>query len=560
MTQEVKLKRVECGYQAKNSRFLLECDFSKQYHSYYRKRLEKTRPSLKFNCRSKWPSSIPIYTLTQLASICDRNQETVFSPSRDLPSSDDTFRAGTNQISDRICICMGTIFKRMKLQPDVIQELCHGDFHLNCERYKGHYLSLDDELILEDDEESIALTGNINPARFVTGIVVAVLGHPIDECTKFRVKDICYAEPNQLFLYDEDDPEQDEAKPVIARPYDVPDLRPIYLMVISGLEFHQDMRNENLITRALQNVINFVWGGDEYSEDDRSSRVGRILVIGNNLLEDRLSTSGWNRPSQDNQTDDIAIKMKRSRQVKPYSSSIRATKYLDDFFAELSKTINVDVMPGPSDPTTHLMPQQPFHPCMFPKSRIFSSFNCVTNPHRAIYNDNVEILATAGQNIDIIEKFSSIDDPIQIMRHHLLWANSGPSAPDNLYSAPNENEDPMVIDFVPDVYIAGCQEYFQTDVYRYKSSEPSEAFVKPGIVETPDFDVSTTLTECDNPPSSTPETSKCASVNSRSPGRTQSVESRKNSTLLVTVPKFSETFSCILINLKNLDLQLVSFR
>lgn len=563
MTQVVRLKRVQCNYQPENARFLLECDFSKQYSHYYRKRLEKTRPFLEYNLRTKWKSNVPLYGLAQLAAAANRDSDIAgpFSPplspeflqatSPDLPrrircmsssqkSPVTPVRTSTQKVDvvaqsqplpihspieepsfsgSLECVIIGTIFKRMKLQPDVVEELSRGDFHVKCERYHGHYTSQSDKLVLEDADESISLVGNINPKRFVTGIVVALLGNPINDCSQFLVQDVCYPEPNRQILYDELTASQ-EAK--LERPLKV-EGGPIYLLVISGLGFHHDMGKKSALTKALQDLIDFIWGGAKFSDDERSSQVGRILVIGDNLLEDRLvpieQTSG-------NDREDLLMRMKQSRQVKPYVPSIQAVKHMDDFFAQLSKTIDIDVMPGPSDPSSHLMPQQPIHPCMLPKSCTYATFNCTTNPHHAIYNDDVEILATSGQNIDIISKFSEINDPIEIMKHHLIWGNSAPSAPDNLYSVPYEDDDPFVIDFIPEIYIAGCQDSYRTEFYYYNEST--------GVKSSP--------------------------TDGSGSGENFHQNTKKTRTLLLTVPKFCETFSCVLINLINLESHLLSFQ
>jgi len=605
MTQEVKLKRAQCNYQSENARFLLDCDFSKQYSHYYCKRLEKTKPFLEFNCRSKWDPSIPIYSLVALASVAtfyelDDDIEAVLSNQSTTPpeshdgsqgsfkfskrlrrSSEDTKQSPYPQTSTQKediesdisespidkrnsmieapiphvpgrsraneCIVIGTIFKRMKMQPDVVRELSQGNFHVKIDRYHGHYTSQDDTLVLEDVDESISLVGNINPKRFVTGIIVALLGIPLENGSQFLVHDVCYAEPNRLILYDETI-SQKSTDLTVARP-----LRAngdsIYLMLVSGLGFHQGMGKKSTLTRALQDLIDFIWGGGKFAEDKRSSRVSRILVVGDSLLDDRYDET----EEIGSQGEDLAARMRQSRQVKPYSSSIQAVKYMDDFFAQLSKTINVDVMPGPSDPSSHLMPQQPFHPCMFPKSCMFSTFNCTSNPHHAIYNDNVEILATSGQNIDIIRKFSALDDPIEIMKCHLMWGNSAPSAPDNLYSVPYEDDDPHVIDFIPDVYISGCQESFRSDYYYYTSSDSNN---------------SETSKDERDVAGEAGFSGFCAPVHRQVDKADLEVKDdqirpdwhlSKNRTLLMTIPKFSETLSCVLLNLKNLESHVLSF-
>lgn len=590
MTQEVLLNRVQCNYQEENARFLLECDFSKQYSEYYRKRLEKTKPFVEFNCRSKWNSNIPIYNLAELAvnSSCDiDNLEQISSPTLSSPeqpqasyefpkrmrkgesplignsstqinekssntnrllasplespilssiagnsATQDTTQEDESQKPPQECIVIGTIFKRMKLQPDVIKELSQGDFHVKCERYLGHYTSQDDNLVLEDTTESISLIGNINPKNFVTGVVVGLLGIAVGGGSQFLVQDICYAEPNRQILYDDNDDNDDvvDLSPGLSQSNLTSE--PMYLMVVSCLGFRHDMKRDSPHTQALQSMIDFIWGANKYEEDERSSRVARILVVGDSLLEDRLFSE--NEPNQD-----VLTKMKQSRQVKQYDNSIKAVNHMDDFFAQLSRTINVDVMPGPSDPSSHLMPQQPFHPCMFPKSCMFPTFNCVTNPHHAIYNHNVEILATSGQNVDIISKFSGLTDPIEIMKCHLMWGNSAPSAPDNLYSVPYEDEDPHIIDFIPEIYITGCQESYKTDYYYYTLGEPTTKKSRKNeetLFTTPDKE------------------SSHKSKNVASP------TIRKSRTLLITIPKFCETYKCVLINLRDSKSHLISFK
>lgn len=463
------MARVQCNYKPENGRFILECDFSKQYHHYYRRRLEKARPLLEFNCRQKWDPTIPICTLSEVAN-CDSD----------------------------MCIVIGTIFKRMKLQPDVIHELSKGNFDISSERYLGHYTSQDDTLTLEDHEESVQLVGKIDPKKYVTGITVALLGSPMNDGGRFLVDDVSFVEPSHHIFH--------ESTSTTIRQLDhKTKAEPVYLLVVSGLGFHHEMDKKSKLTRALQDMIDFVWGGDKFSEDARSSRVARVLVAGNSLHHDRFSTLEENATGIDK--DEIALKMKRSRQVKPYTESIQAAKHMDDFFAQLSNTIDIDIMPGPSDPSSHLLPQQPFHPCMFPKSSMFPTFNCTTNPHHATYND-VEILATAGQNVDIIDKFSGISDPIEIMKCHLQWGNSAPSAPDNLYSVPYEDEDPFIIDATPDIYIAGCQESFKADYYECQADKKYDSGAK---------------------------------------------------TLLLAIPEFHRTLSCVLVDLESLEAHLLSF-
>ena len=63
-------------------------------------------------------------------------------------------------------------------------------------------------------------------------------------------------------------------------------------------------------------------------------------------------------------------------------------------------------MPGPSDPLSMLIPQQPFHPSLLQHctyhsflitqlALLYSSLECSTNPYEAIMNDK-RVLMTSG--------------------------------------------------------------------------------------------------------------------------------------------------------------------
>ena len=71
---------------------------------------------------------------------------------------------------------------------------------------------------------------------------------------------------------------------------------------------------------------------------------------------------------------------------------------LDGFFAELSKSVNVDLMPGANDPTDDTLPQQPLNRVYFPKAYACGNFNSMTNPYHFRIGD-VNILGTSGKII-----------------------------------------------------------------------------------------------------------------------------------------------------------------
>ncbi len=71
-------------------------------------------------------------------------------------------------------------------------------------------------------------------------------------------------------------------------------------------------------------------------------------------------------------------------------------KILDDTLLDLTKNINIDIMPGENDPTTCFFPQEAMNKSFFEKSSEHLNLQSVTNPYRFLLND-VSILGSSGK-------------------------------------------------------------------------------------------------------------------------------------------------------------------
>uniref|UniRef100_T1JK30 DNA polymerase delta subunit 2 n=1 Tax=Strigamia maritima TaxID=126957 RepID=T1JK30_STRMM len=183
------------------------------------------------------------------------------------------------------------------------------------------------------------------------------------------------------------------------------------------------------------------------------------------------------------------------------AGSVTAVKSLDDYLVQLCSTIDVDIMPGENDPSNYMLPQQPLHACMFPKARRYKSFQTVTNPYEANIA-NRRFLGTSGQPTDNIQSYTKLEHSIELMEKSLEWAHLAPTAPDTLGCYPYYDADPFIIQSCPHVYFAGNQDSYTTTVYR----GPDGQHVR-----------------------------------------------------LVSVPRFSESCSCVLVNLRTLESHLMTF-
>ncbi|XP_015907369.1 DNA polymerase delta subunit 2 [Parasteatoda tepidariorum] len=355
-------------------------------------------------------------------------------------------------LADEHVIVIGTIFKMMELHPTILKEISE-EHNMIPQPVTEHYTSDDDYVILEDDTQRVMLCGNIDPHAFVTGVNIAVSGYT-EESGKFFVEDVCH--------------------PFVANPLSYPVFTDDkYVLFISGLCFS----NAN-VTFPLQTLIDLINGSLGSSPDhEKFSKLVRVIIAGNSIgqsLKDAHKTNILTRKSK--------------------ASTIESVKLMDDFLVQLATSVDVDLMPGESDPTNHLMPQQSFHPCMFPRSSAYSTFHVVTNPYEACI-DGVKLLGTSGQNIKDIQSYSSFSDTLDIMHKNLDWGHLLPTAPDTLNCYPFPDKDPFIITECPHIYFSGNASKIAKRSYDDKN------------------------------------------------------------VMMISIPKFVDTFSCLLLNLKTLEVE-----
>lgn len=119
-------------------------NFHRQYAHIYAQRLTFFRALLSPRAHAKWGSDLPIYKLCELQK-------------------------------DTRCIVIGTFFKDQPLKPSILKEISEEN-QLVPAPPRERFVSDTDQLVLEDELQRIQLVGNVDVQRFVTGIVVAVLG------------------------------------------------------------------------------------------------------------------------------------------------------------------------------------------------------------------------------------------------------------------------------------------------------------------------------------------------------------------------------------------------
>ncbi|CAF1605062.1 unnamed protein product [Adineta ricciae] len=382
-----------------SDRFLLNNrNFDVQYAHLYAERLGSMRKIVTKAAENRWNSKVPLKKMNDL-------------------------------ILDEECILIGILFKQMILKPSIVKQLAtENGFNLQPPRKR--YVDPSDKLILEEESQRIVLDGKIDVNQFVTGIVIAVLGHEDDKGV-FIVKDYCFKEltiPKQIT------PTKDEKYVLFASGFLLSETSTIFNQLESLTNSLAQATNieSTPVKTILSNILRFVVAGN--------------LIESSNRLKDTT-----------NQAKYLTRKMA--------ASSVEAMQSIDELFDKIATVTDIDIIPGVNDPSCHMLPQQPLHPCMFPTSSKRKTTHCLTNPYDFQIGD-LRLLGTSGQNIDDIDLQSTIDSRVQILENCLTWGNISPTCPDTLSCYPYVKNDPFIIHETPHVFFAGNQPKFETRLFK----------------------------------------------------------------------------------------------
>ncbi|KAI3471531.1 hypothetical protein Pfo_028181 [Paulownia fortunei] len=158
-------------------------------------------------------------------------------------------------------------------------------------------------------------------------------------------------------------------------------------------------------------------------------------------------------------------------------------KELDILLTQVAAGIPLDIMPGTNDPANFSLPQQPLHRCLFPGSAAYNTFRSCTNPH-SFELDNVRFLGTSGQNIDDLAKYSDAKSELEFLERTLRWRHVAPTAPNTLGCYPFTDRDPFFIEMCPHVYFVGNQDKYEASLIKGSDGQVVRLICIPRFAET----------------------------------------------------------------------------
>eukprot|EP00123_Amoebidium_parasiticum_P000612 comp11460_c0_seq1/m.5893 comp11460_c0_seq1/g.5893 ORF comp11460_c0_seq1/g.5893 comp11460_c0_seq1/m.5893 type:complete len:485 (-) comp11460_c0_seq1:167-1621(-) len=398
---QAPLKRSKCEYKNTSEKFRLkERGFKQQFSNVYFNRLTALQKEVMKAAHQKWKDH------------------------EDKPVAAESLMKVQK---GRLCYLAGTVYKDMQLKPNILTELAQ-ERMVEPPPPREKYVHEEDELVLEDGNSRVKLTGNIPLQDIVTGVVIGVLGREVAG-GDFLVLDYCFA----------------GLAPQPPLPVHMDDGPAPYVALVSGLKIGKDTHD----TLPVQLLVDYITGQlGALPEQEFQSQVVRVIIAGNSLgeLPEQQDTSGSFRS--------------RSYQ-NANNTSLGPLKEVDSVFTQLACSVPVDVMAGESDPGNFCLPQQPLHPCLFPRARAYSTFSTVTNPYSAEIG-GVQFLGSSGQGVNDIFKYTATTDHTTLVESTILWRHLAPTAPDTLGCYPYYDDDPFVIESSPHVYFVGNQPAYST--------------------------------------------------------------------------------------------------
>lgn len=308
----------------------------------------------------------------------------------------------------QICCVIGVLYKEMMLKPNILQRI--GGLLDNTPSLLTSYFSKNDLLYIEDENGRVKLdltSSKITIESLCSGLVVGLLG--IYDGKTFMVNDMIFP---GFYL---------KEIPIITFPKSLIEVNDnSYIAFISGLnidgaqesiDYHINWLKQlfygNITNRNLSEVL---------------SRVNRLVIAGNSIKKEALieSLAFMGAAKAQELYNKLTIEIKKSIGI------------LDEFIAEISQHIAVDLFSGDNEPNTNFFPFQPLNKTFFQKSYRNKHFTAVTNPY-CFQLEGKRILGTSGINIQDLRKSCLNEErDINLLENTLKWGHFAPTIPETL--------------------------------------------------------------------------------------------------------------------------------
>jgi DNA polymerase delta subunit 2 len=374
-------------------------------------------------------------------------------------------------------IVVGVIMKEMANRKEVIgnssEEGPSASLEDNLAPLVQTISDMSDTITLEDDSGRVNLIfpsssemedGTIgdtfHPSQLVTGMVMCVLGSVL-ESGDLKVE----GQFSPSFPTAPKTVESEASKTSPASFSGIASKTNPSVMLCSGLNLGSgEGANSSLSYQLLLDYLSGANDGSGLDSKVSGAHVARVVIAGGAEKPEGASSS---EESSDSTAADSNI------------------KNLDLNLHQLTSLLPVDLMPSKDSSTNVMLPMQPYHPCLLPRSNRFKSLNLCPNPYSARIG-GVSFLGSSGEAINDMKRYTAqpptdgdegkatLLSSMDLLMSTLQFCHLSPTAPDSLPCYPFYETDPFVISNgtnnkqqqnaipSPQVYFCGGCDSFET--------------------------------------------------------------------------------------------------
>ncbi|KAF2206078.1 hypothetical protein GQ43DRAFT_436499 [Delitschia confertaspora ATCC 74209] len=362
-----------------------------------------------------------------------------------------------------LCWVIGTVYMELSMKPNILDDLTK-EHWIAAPPAREKYISSTglDEMMLEDESGRLRITGEtISRQSFVTGCIIAALGTEQADGSFNIIATQSADLPRQPQRWERDDSEQAVESGNVTSKRKTSGK----VAIVSGLEITGTAEDDVSLDLLMEYLTCEAAGPPTQTA---TGKISRLILAGNSLSHSSPIPTREEYASR---------KIESTRKHYGYDASVyNATpaERLDQFLADVLPHLPITLLPGPSDPANVAIPQQALHPALFPLSRQYSSpplqsnesregLDSVTNP----WEGDIEgwrVLGTGGQTVDDLLKYVEEGDALDVMDAMLRWRCIAPTAPDTLWCYPFQDDDPLLLHECPHIYFCGNQPKFGSRV------------------------------------------------------------------------------------------------
>ena len=326
----------------------------------------------------------------------------------------------------------------MPLKPSILKGF---ENMLGIKKKESFVKNEEDFLLLEDNSGRIRinsqLSKNINIGEYISGIPLSFKGF-VDDKGLFIVNDVLFYTPEIKIIPNNKNENNDNNDKNL-------------ILFISSLEIgHPNEKNGKSIL-ARNTLLHFIQNLNNLNEKtyNISNKISRIILCGNSIYS----------PDDSEQVEKGSyIKQELNKII--YETILNNYEKLDDYIEKISNYTTIDIIPGNEDINGDYFPQMGIDKLLFEKNKntIDKTLFLVSDPY-SFYINNTHFLGTSGDNINSIKQITTFKNSLDIMEKILLWSHLAPNAPDTLRIFPYQKYDPLLLDFVPDVFFTGGKKF-----------------------------------------------------------------------------------------------------